>query len=65
MTAKDQLKVLKAGLFIIREDQINLAIKRKTGNQPDWHILQKGYKSKAALRRAMDELLVSANVIED
>lgn len=65
MTAKDQLKVLKAGLFIIREDQVNLTIKRKTEKQPDWHILQKGYKSKAALRRAMDELLVSANVIED
>jgi len=65
MTAKDQLKVLRAGFIIIREDQINLSIKQKTAGKKDWHILTKDFKSKAALRRAMDELLISSKVIED
>lgn len=63
--SRDVQKILKAGFFIIREDLHNLAIKRKTAEQPDWRIFKNGYTSKAALRRAMDELLISSKVIED
>ncbi|WP_312395667.1 hypothetical protein [Chryseobacterium sp.] len=63
--SRDVQKLLKAGFFIIREDVQKLAIKRKTADQPDWHILKNGYTSKAGLRRGMNELLLSSKVIED
>ena len=63
--SRDVQKILKAGFFIIREDKEKLAIKRKTADQPDWHILKNGFRSKAAMRRGVDELLVSSKVIED
>lgn len=62
--SRDVQKLLKAGFFLIREDKNNLTIKRKTADR-DWHILKKDFKSKAALRRDMDELLGSSKVIED
>ena len=63
--SRDVQKILKAGFFIIREDIQRLAIKRKTAQQPEWHTLKKDFPSKAAMRRAMDELLISSKVIED
>ena len=50
---------------IIREDRERLAIKCKTEKQAEWHTLDKGFTSKASLRRAMDVLLIELNIIED
>ena len=65
LNSRDVQKILKAGFFIIREDRQRLAIKRKTEKKPEWHTLKKDFPSKAAMRRAMDELLISSKVIED
>lgn len=64
MTAKDQLKITKAGFTIIRADFANLRIKHKTGLQ-EWSTLEKGFKSKAALQRRMKELLEMNLIVED
>ena len=65
MTAKDQLKLIKAGYFIIRKDEINLTIKAKVIGQEEWHILHKGFKSKAELQREVDHLLTYNMIVED
>jgi hypothetical protein len=65
MTAKDQLKVLRAGFTIIREDIQNLKIKHKIKDLTNWTTYESGFKSKAELRRRMDELLKLTKIIED
>ncbi|MGC5744404.1 hypothetical protein [Chryseobacterium sp. NFX27] len=63
--SRDTLKILKAGFTIIREDNVNLRIKCKTLQNTDWITMEKDFKSKAAVRRKMDELLSKKNIIED
>jgi hypothetical protein len=65
MTAKDQLKVLKKGFFIIREDKENLTIKAKTLGKPNWHVLHDGFKTYAELQRKKIENLKLEFCIED
>ncbi|MCC2590332.1 hypothetical protein [Chryseobacterium sp. MFBS3-17] len=62
---RDVRKLLKAGFIIIREDLQNLVIKCKTVTQRDWHTMEKGFASKAAMRRRMDEMLKDSKIIED
>ncbi len=63
--SRDVLKLLKRGFTIIRADNENLKIKHKTVKNHDWQTLEKDFKSKAALRRKMDELLTINTIIED
>lgn len=65
LQSRDVQKILKAGFTIIREDRERLAIKCKTEKQREWHTWDKGFTSKAAIRRAMDVLLKESNFIED
>lgn len=65
MTSKDQLKVLKAGFKIIRSDEHNLLIKFKDINHLNWTVLNNGAKSKAELKRRMNDLLTDIKTIED
>lgn len=65
MTAKDQLKLLKAGFTIIRADEHQLLIKFKDKNHINWNLLSNGAKSKAELRRQMDTFLADEKTIED
>jgi hypothetical protein len=65
MTAKDQLKLLKAGFTIIRADENQLLIKFKDKNHLNWNLLSNGAKSKAELRRRMDTFLQSDLTVED
>lgn len=62
---RDILKLLKAGFTVIRADNENLKIKHKTKNVIDWTTYESGFKSKAELRRRMDELLKLTKIIED
>lgn len=64
MKASDLLKITNAGFMIIRADEHNLKIKFKSGQQ-DWKDFEKGFKSKAALRRRMNELLEDKLIVED
>ncbi len=63
--SRDVLKLLKAGYVIIRADNENLKIKHKIKNLIDWTTYEKGFQSKAELRRRMDELLKLTKIIED
>jgi hypothetical protein len=64
--SRDVQKILRAGFTIIREDEWNLKINRKTADQQEWHTWEKGFKSKAELRRRMDSFLNSfEKIIED
>lgn len=63
--SRDVLKLLKKGFTIIRADNLNLKIKHKTAGNYEWQTLEKDFKSKAALRRRMDELLSISSIIED
>ena len=65
MTSKDQLKVINAGFTIIRADEHNLLIKMKRDTQLHWVVAMNGFRSKAALRRKMNELLQNKKYIED
>lgn len=65
MTQRDQLKVIKAGFTIIRSCQHNLHIKMKNKNNLHWVVLYNGFKTKAALKRKMAELLEISTIIED
>lgn len=65
MTAKDQLKLIVAGFTIIRSDEHNLLIKFKDKHHSNWNILSQGFKSKAELKRKIDELLKDVKTIED
>jgi len=70
MNQTDQNKVLEQGFVIIRErnegmksDKINIV--QKTKARTCWHLLQKGFPSKAAKRRFMNDYLKNDHVIED
>lgn len=65
MTAKDQLKLLNAGFTIIRKNETDLCIKYKSRDAPDWRILAKGFASRAALNRRMNEFLIDEKTVED
>jgi len=65
MTQSDQIKVINAGFTIIRADEHNLLIKMRNKDHLRWVVLHNGFKSKAALKRKMDELLKLNLVIED
>lgn len=62
---RDVQKLIAKGFSIIRADDQNLKIKHKSLVKKDWTTLEKDFKSKAELRRRMDWLLKSTNVIED
>ena len=62
---RDVQKILDRGFMIILEDRERLAIKCKTEKQREWHTWDKGFTSKAAMRRAMDVLLKKSKIIED
>ena len=55
MNARDQQKILEA----------NLKIKAKTLERPEWHTYEKGFKSKAELRRRIQQLRDKWNIVED
>jgi len=63
--SRDVLKLLNAGFTIIRADNVNLKIKCKTKENTEWTTFQKDFKSKAELRRNMDEILKMKGIIED
>lgn len=63
--SRDVSKLITEGFMIIRADNENLRIKHKSSVNKDWTTLEKGFKSKAELRRKMDELLILSRIIED
>lgn len=65
MNTRDQLKILDAGFIIIRADESNLRIKAKTLARPEWHTYEKGFKSKAELRRRIKQLRDKWSIVED
>lgn len=62
---RDVQKILDKDFMIIREDRERLAIKCKTNKHREWHTFDKGFTSKAAMRRAMNVLLSHNEIIED
>jgi hypothetical protein len=62
---RDVLRLIKVGFTIIRADNENLKIKHKTKNVTNWTTYESDFKSKAELRRRMDELLRLSKIIED
>ncbi len=64
MNAKDQMKIIKAGFTIIREDEINLRIKKKVDSHA-WATFKSGFKNITAMRKEMKQLLQLNNVVED
>ena len=64
MNVKDQLKIINAGFRIIRADEDNLRIKQKDKHGWEWRTFEKGFASKAALRRRVRELLEKELIIE-
>lgn len=72
MQAKDQVKVLAFGFTIIRKEIREVspgvmyrAIKAKTKNRPEWHVLAKDFETNAKLERRMTDLLRNPLIIED
>lgn len=66
MNGTDQQKLVRAGFTIIRkEDHIRLIIKFKGPGARDWRTLEKGFASKAALERRMNELLKDEKTVQD
>lgn len=72
MTAKDQSKLLKAGFTIIRarnqhvvSHEFERSIYAKTPAKQDWHKIEKGFESAAALERRMKALLEHDTIVED
>ena len=67
MNLKDQEKVLKAGIAIIRKAQVDKrrAIKIKTNENPKWHILEAGFLTKWERDQRMKKLLNEPHIIED
>lgn len=63
--SRDVLKLLKSGFIIIRADNVNLRIKCKTKDNTEWRVFFNGFKTKAELRRKMDEMLKMQSIIED
>lgn len=65
MTAKDQVKVMRAGFTIIRADEHHLQLKFKDKNNLNWKVLRSDFTSKAALLREKKEFLKMNLFIED
>lgn len=73
MSNNDHQKVLAAGFTIIRErDHYGIGgkpsalhIYAKTKQQPEWHMHERDFKSKAARTRRMQELLNESKIIQD
>ena len=68
MTAKDQVKLLKAGFTIIRKEGAETftgkKIKFKSALHPEWKTLDK-YPTNAAMQRAINEFLQNPMTVED
>lgn len=67
MNAKDQVKLCKAGYFILRRsDYPQPHIKFKSDANPDsWKRYKDNYATKAARDRSMTRLLKDDKIIED
>lgn len=68
MSGTDQTKLINAGFKIIRpEDHMpgQLRIKYKGDGGHEWKTLEKGFETKAALKRRMDELLRNPMIVQD
>ena len=69
MDATNQMKLIAAGFTIIRREHFNmngqLRIKYKGKGSHEWKTLEKGFASKAALERRMNELLKDPMTVED
>lgn len=62
---RDVQKLLNSGFSIIRADNHNYKIKCKTKANPNWTNFKQDFKSKAEVRRKMDEMLKMQLIIED
>jgi hypothetical protein len=68
MNATNQQKLVNAGFTIIRkEDHVpgQLRIKVKGSGSHEWKTLEKGFPTKAAVDRRMNELLNDPKTVED
>lgn len=73
MNGPDQHKVIQAGITIIRRRDYTRVgsgewqheIIGKNMKAPNWVVLQKGFKSKAARDRVMVEMLKQPTIVED
>lgn len=65
MTQSDQLKVIRKGFRIIRADMFRKVIKCKEDAGMNWKTLEKGFATKTAVQKRMDELLKNKLTIED
>lgn len=63
MTGKDQEKVRKLGVRIIRRDYDKMLIKHKNKEYSDWVIFEK-FNTKTAIDKKMKELLEDPLTIE-
>lgn len=60
MNTSDQAKLLNARFIIItgeHTEMFGLRIKRKSAARREWHTMEGGFESKAALKRRLTELL--------
>lgn len=64
MTGKDQEKIRKLGVKILRRDYSKLLIKCKDKEHSDWIILEK-FNTKTAVDKKMREMLENPLIIED
>ena len=67
MLAKEIVKLLNAGFTAIQARTLppqGLSILQKTPKKQEWHLLEKDFPSKAALKRKMDELLANEKVVD-
>lgn len=65
LSSKDQIKIINAGFTIIRADYERKVIKHKTFGQLEWKDMEKGFSSRAAVIRRMNELLEKKEIITD
>ncbi|HVZ95896.1 MAG TPA: hypothetical protein VG847_03415 [Chitinophagaceae bacterium] len=70
MNATDQGKLVRAGFTIIRAEGLldegkYLRIKYKGSGSHEWKTLEKGFFSKASLKRRIQQLLKDEKTIED
>jgi predicted Rdx family selenoprotein len=70
MNATDQQKLVKAGFTIIRTELApgsgdNHRIKTKGSGSHEWKTLEKGFPTKAALERRVNELLKDPIIVQD
>lgn len=70
MNGTDQQKLIKAGWTILRPEGLydtwnGLKIKFKGNGSHEWRTLEKGFQTKAALLRRMNELLKDEKTVQD